>query len=534
MYTSNIVQWISFIQAIIIIAIFSPSRHLSSAFSALLCAVFTTVLFRPEWTPFFDLPLGAEDKQLEFSFSPSQRVFLGLFVFKFLKHIIHTISYLAYKPTPQSANPRCKSSDCTIVIPTVGDFGHDFLITIKTVLANNPAQIIISTVGNEKLEKATRICYGIDPSIKVIAVSSPNKRKQAVAGWAFAKTSIIVTCDDHIDLPPTFLVSALAPFEDPKVGVVGTVKRVNRERKALFSSADILNYLAVNYLERHNFECTASSNIDGGAFVISGRTALYQAHILQSPEFQKGFLNETWFFGRVGPMNVDDDNFITRFMLQKGYKTVFHNSPDALMRTPLGVEGWVKFSAQLDRWVRTTWRSNSTLLFSERTPWLTQPWSVYGVYLSLFVNLNLFYDSALFVTLASSSWGTTTKLFLLGLAILLSKLIKPLPHLLREPRDWPYFLINILFGWVHSLIKLKALFTVFNIAWGSRPGIDGVVSLDAAGTLGVLCGSVKSREHEISVVRPEENTWIKGLPSSQSGDVLEPKVATELVVLKIG
>lgn len=283
-----------------------------------------------------------------------------------------------------------------------------------------------------------------------------------------------MTCyaDDHVFWPATFLMHALAPFEDPLVGLVGTVKRVERLKTGSFKER-LLNYIAVIYLERHNFECTASYNLDGGVFVISGRTALTRTEIMHSVEYRRGFLDERWWWGSVGPMKVDDDNFTTRFMVNHGYKTVFHNEPAALMQTTLGVEGgFEKFGGQLIRWVRTTWRSNSTSLFAERKIWRAHPWTTYAMMVSLFFNISLIYDPLLFTTLHYSGYlkeyGCALALFLAA-----SKTIKQVPHLLRNPDDiFPFWIIGMLFGYAHSLFKLWALVTAKNTEWTGRKGID--------------------------------------------------------------
>lgn len=143
-------------------------------------------------------------------------------------------------------------------------------------------------------------------------------------------TPITVSADDHVFWPRTFLQAAITSFEDPHVGLVGTVKRVRRESLSWgMTIADFLNFIACIYLERHNFECTASHNIDGEVFVISGRTVFFRSSIIQSAHFQRAFMNEYWLFGSIGPLNVDDDNFVCRWMVTHRHGIVFHNSPDA-------------------------------------------------------------------------------------------------------------------------------------------------------------------------------------------------------------
>jgi cellulose synthase/poly-beta-1,6-N-acetylglucosamine synthase-like glycosyltransferase len=268
----------------------------------------------------------------------------------------------------------------------------------------------------------------------------------------------------------------LAPFEDRNVGAVGTCKRVRRIHQG-FSSADFWNFIGALYLERHNFECAATNAIDGGVFVISGRTSAHRTQILAAPDFMHEYLHEYCFFGLVGPLHADDDNFITRWMVNHGWKTVFQHTPGACMETTLGE--YPKFLTQCLRWVRTTWRSNFTSLFIERTVWRNQPWCVYAVYLTSFFNFALFYDLAMFSTLwlalnASPEKGieTSTAMTYFGLWVTFSKLVKTTPHFWRNPKDLIYLPGQIMFGYFHSLIKLYALFTFYVTAWGSRPGVD--------------------------------------------------------------
>ena len=355
--------------------------------------------------------------------------------------------------------------------------GHEFKHCIRSILRNSPGQIFITTAGHEKLRKAQRVCEELEESLRecdrciiVTSVTETNKRAQFMNAVVKVKTPIIAYADDHVLWPPTFLAHALAPFEDPLVGLVGTAKRVHRIKNGTFKQR-LLNYIAVIYLERHNFECTASYNIDGGVFIISGRTALTRTEILHSVEFRRGFLSETWWWGKVGPMKVDDDNYIMRFIINHGYKTVFHNEPAALVHTTLGTEGgFQKFSGQLLRWVRTTWRSHSTALFADRKIWCAHPWTTWAITISLFFNISIFYDPALFITLYKAGYFKEYWC-LLFIFLVMSKTIKQASHLWRNPNDWPYWIPGMLFGYVHSFYKIWALLTAGNIEWCGRSGI---------------------------------------------------------------
>lgn len=67
------------------------------------------------------------------------------------------------------------------------------------------------------------------------------------------------------------------------------------------------------------------------------------------------------------------------------------------METVLGVEGVVhkKFLDQCRRWSRTTWRSNLCSLFTDRSVWAYQPYSVYAIYLTPLTNFAAVVDPLL-------------------------------------------------------------------------------------------------------------------------------------------
>lgn len=290
------------------------------------------------------------------------------------------------------------------------------------------------------------------------------------------KTPVTVLCDDHVFWPEHFLSYILAPFENRHVGSVGTCKRVRRINQG-FSFADYWNFIGALYLERHNFEIAATNNLDGGVFVLSGRTSAHRTEIIQTQSFIDSFTTEKFFFEIFGPLNADDDNFITRWVVNRGWRIAIQYSPGARIETTLGE--YPKFLAQCLRWARTTWRSNCTSLFHDGTVWYTQPWCIYAVYLTSFLNFALFYDSALFYSLwlaldhsSNKPIGVKTAMIALATWIFCSKLVKPFPHFWRNPGDLIYLPGYIFFGYFHSLIKLYAMLTFYNTSWGGRPSIN--------------------------------------------------------------
>ncbi|ETN42258.1 uncharacterized protein HMPREF1541_04199 [Cyphellophora europaea CBS 101466] len=414
-------------------------------------------------------------------------LFAVLFCFRYIRLIVHVLSfYCVYKPTPLPVNPTLKPSDCTIIIPTIDPENAGFLECIRTVLQNQPGAIIIVTVGNAKVKLVKKVVKPFRRSwpsttISVTQTDVANKRRQVCHALPQVKTAITVLVDDHVYWPSLdFLKTICAPFEDSKVGGLGTNKVVRRTGSG-WGMNSIFNFLACVYLERHNFELAATNAIDGGVFVLSGRTSAHRTCILQDPDFLGGFANEYFFFGKLGPINPDDDNFITRWEVKKGWRIKIQYCEDATIETELGSPG--KYMSQCLRWVRTTWRSNSCSLFTDRTVWYAQPWCTYSVYISSFFNFALFYDAALFYTLRRTTFGGTwTPTLVMATWVFASKMVKLIPHFRRCPADLMLIPAYILFAYIHSFYKLYALFTFYNVAWSGRnlAAVDADAQIDGS------------------------------------------------------
>ncbi|KAK5199536.1 hypothetical protein LTR92_000076 [Exophiala xenobiotica] len=408
--------------------------------------------------------------------------FIILFIFRYLRLLVHIFAFVwLYKPTPiPGAGTRTITErDVTVIIPTVEPGNPDFAEYLASVLANHPRTIHVVTVGRELLAQARVIIRPFalahpHTDIHITTTGVANKRRQVAHILLHVRTAITLLVDDHVFWPsPRFLATAIAPFENPSVGAVGTNKRVRREDTSSFGFRSFWNVMGCLYLERHNFEIRATNSLDGGVFVISGRTCAYRTCILQSPQFLKGYLHERFLKGMFGPLNADDDNYITRAVVAGGWKIKIQYSDDAMIETTLGT--YPKFLSQCLRWARTTWRSNPASL-RDCHVWRTQPWCVYAVYLTSFVNFALLYDALLFYTLgrttfaaASADTGAGVQAWkVLALWIFASKMVKLVSYFTRHPKDLVYLPGYICFAYLHSLIKLYALLTFWVTAWGGR------------------------------------------------------------------
>ncbi|RAO73394.1 uncharacterized protein BHQ10_009406 [Talaromyces amestolkiae] len=402
----------------------------------------------------------------------SNVAFLFLFAFRYLRLIVHIISYwVLYRPTPNPQKPRFRPRNVTVIVPTVDPENENFVECISSIISNHPKKLIIVVPSKEMVKLTEKILASSQLRCKKVPISvlravQANKRVQVACAIPQVGTAITIIADDHVFWrSPKFLSTILAPFEDPKVGAVGTNKRARRTEKG-FTAAAFWNMLGAAYLERQNFDVRATNALDGGVFVNSGRTSAHRTSILQSPEFLKGYLNERFFFSLFGPLNCDDDNYITRYEVRHGWDIKIQHCADGLMETSLGT--YPKFFSQCLRWSRTTWRSNSASLFTDRTVWYRQPWCVYAVYLTSFVNFAFFYDFALVYCFLHTTWASTSATVCLLVWIFASKLVKLIPHFCNHPKDLIFLPGYYVFGYFHSVIKLYALFTFWDVTWSGR------------------------------------------------------------------
>ena len=198
--------------------------------------------------------------------------------------------------------------------------------------------------------------------------------------------------------------------------------------------------------------------IDGGLPCLSGRTVAYRTNILQDENFIYQFTHEEWL-GRY-PLNADDDNFITRWLVSHRKQIRYQYHKEAEVQTTL--EDNPNFLRQCLRWSRSNWRSNITSMFCDRDIWIYTPWSAYAVYMTTISQWSFLWDCLLVYLLrqASANWDHDTQLLcfaLFGIWILISKFIKVLGHYVRWPVDFLLLPVSITFGYFHAGIKLWAM-----------------------------------------------------------------------------
>lgn len=281
-------------------------------------------------------------------------------LWRYTRLLLNIVSAWTCKPILPARKPSLTSKDVTVVIPTLGE-NKEFAACVKSINACNPAAIIVVT-PEKNLNRVRGILEKLSlGNISVLGAKKANKRLQMVQGLKESKSAITIFADDDVFWGTSFITHLLAPFEDRQVGAVGGFTSSSKT-----SNLNVWEFLGTAYLERWNFEIAATSHMDGGLSCLSGRTAAFRTKIVQDPAFIADFIGEKWI-GCISLLSADDDNCMTRWLVNKGWKIAIQTAEEARLTTH--VEADSAFLGQCVRWCRTTWRSNFTAMFLDRVIW---------------------------------------------------------------------------------------------------------------------------------------------------------------------
>ncbi|KAJ2974979.1 hypothetical protein NUW58_g8488 [Xylaria curta] len=130
-------------------------------------------------------------------------------------------------PLPSEEERVYNSSDVSIIVPTVGFDPQSFSRALISWLANQPAEIIVVTVGRDYPQaKALLNSDAIQEAnkgteITLLSIIRPNKRRQLIEGVSASTGRIVAFVDDDAFWNPDTLLNLLAPFQVPDIGLVG-------------------------------------------------------------------------------------------------------------------------------------------------------------------------------------------------------------------------------------------------------------------------------------------------------------------------
>ncbi len=246
--------------------------------------------------------------------------------------------------------------------------GEDLERTIASVLQNEPRLLILVTLDDnlskaeETIRKIPARQYG---RVQCLSNRIPNKRQMIARGYSEVTTEITVFAEDDVTWASNTLRLMLAPFEDKRYGAVLPCQRNRRPEHPNFTQR-LYSLLGALYLQRYNFDCTATTQIDRSVPFLSTRTCACRTSILQDVNFTNQFINERWWFGEY-QLNTDEDYFLIRWMVAHSHDVYFQNHPCCEIQTSL--EDNSNFLLQCVRWARSDWRSTLTDVLTERHVW---------------------------------------------------------------------------------------------------------------------------------------------------------------------
>jgi hyaluronan synthase len=355
--------------------------------------------------------------------------------------LVRRIPAVLYKPITGG-----RRLSMTVVVPVYQEDPVVFAAAIESWLANDVQDIVLV------IDSSDRVCQEIAARypVRVLVTDVPGKRDALRRGWNAARTELVALVDSDTVWAPDVAAEVCRPFQDPRIGGVGT-------RQNVYGSKGFLARITDMFLDHRYFDENASQSLLGQAVsCLSGRTAVYRRALLM--EIEQDFMNET-FWGV--PCLSGDDKRLTTLILERGHLTYMQRTAEVWSTFPTT---WPVFVKQRLRWARNTWRSDLRAL-SRRWVW-RRPFLAYtmvdkavsGFTLLLgpaFLAFSLYRHNWVFCGVLAGWWQ-------------ISRSAKLLPHLRMRPSSFFFILPYVAVSWLMALIKLRALLTIRKQRWLTR------------------------------------------------------------------
>lgn len=343
------------------------------------------------------------------------------------------------------------TTTATIVTPVYQEDPVLFRQAIDSWIQNRPDRIIAVIDVSDTTCKAIAETY---PEVEVMMIEEPGKRPALAMGVDASDTEIVVLVDSDVIWEPDVLDKLKMPFQDPRIGGVGTRQNMHptdNETPTIWERmADI--YLDVRYAD----EVPATTLMGRAVSCLSGRTAAYRTELLKS--LREPFLTETFNGKQV--MSGDDKRYTT-LVLQAGYQT--WNQLNARVYSTFKPD-FKGFQKQRIRWSRNSYRSDLRALWNGWV-WKHPYLAIMLIDKTIAPFTLLVGPIVLVLSIIMGHWW-------LVLALLvwwhLSRAFKILPHMTRKPKDWLILPLYIGVTYYMSFIKGYALFTINQHKWLTR------------------------------------------------------------------
>ena len=351
-----------------------------------------------------------------------------------------------YRPVPTGYR-----TTTSVVVPAYREDPDTIERCAKSWLAENPTEVIV-VPDVADTEVVARLRKLEDPRLRVIPFVHEGKRSALGMGIRAATCEVVVLADSDTEWLPGLLAAVEAPFEDPKVGGVGTRQNVYRPETSPWRRiADWM--IDIRYLDY-----VPSQARSGAVACLSGRTAAYRRSAV-IPVL--GHMEHEFFLGRM--CISGDDGRLTWLMLAAGFKTVYQSSARTLSMFPDQPQAFFK---QRLRWSRNSYRCYLTAIWKGwlwRQPFITQLTVLQFMFTPLTMGIALTYlahwifHPGQYIATVALAW------------LLVGRSIRGLSHLRQRPQDILVLpLVAVTTVLIALPIKAYAILTMNQQRWLTR------------------------------------------------------------------
>jgi N-acetylglucosaminyltransferase len=344
------------------------------------------------------------------------------------------------------------SSTTSIVVPVFREDVEILKQCLRTWVAECPDEIIlvVDIADQERLRMLND--EELDGRVRVIWFKHSGKRSALAVGVRAAAGEIVVLVDSDTAWSPGLLTHIVMPFENPRVGGVGSRQVVAARESSVWRK------VASWMLDVRYRDYVPALGAHGGVPCLSGRTAAYRRSVIL-PKLPQ--LEHEYFLGRL--CVAGDDGRLTWLVLGAGYQTVYQASAVAVSMFPDNGRAFIK---QRIRWSRNSFRCYLTAIFTGslwRQPFITQLTIMQILMTPLTMGLAITY---LFSGFVHHPWF----IVLAGLILLfIGRGIRGISHLKEQPGDLVILPLIVLMTIVVALpLKIFAFFTMNRQGWLTR------------------------------------------------------------------
>jgi cellulose synthase/poly-beta-1,6-N-acetylglucosamine synthase-like glycosyltransferase len=353
-----------------------------------------------------------------------------------------------YRPVP--AGYRTTTS---VVVPSYREDPEILERCLESWLREDPTElIVVPDLADDAVINLLRMRQRRDPRIQVIPFAHTGKRSALGVGIRAASSEVIVLADSDTEWEPGMLAAVQAPFQDPKVGGVGTRQNVYQPESSVWRR--VANWM----IDIRYMDYVPSQGRAGAVVCLSGRTAAYRRSAVLPV---LGHLEHEFFLGRL--CISGDDGRLTWLILASGYRTVHQSTARTLSMFPDGLRPFLK---QRIRWSRNSYRCYITAMWKGwlwRQPLICQlsvlqimltPVTM-GIALSYLVRW--FFHPQQYVATIAIGW------------LLFGRAIRGLSHLRQQPSDILVLpLMAFMTVFIALPVKTLAFFTMNRQGWLTR------------------------------------------------------------------